>query len=107
VLRTRLEIRSRNDGVILCIGGFDIEMGSIPFFGVLPCARISSGHSFGVTQGKEKHCGHDGGSPGASASFEVFPESGYAVIVLSNQGRRSRDVAQALIGLVLAREQTA
>jgi hypothetical protein len=107
VLRTRPEIRSRNDGVILCIGGFDIEMGSISFFGVLPCAQISSGYSFGVTKGKEQHGSHDGGSPGASASFEVFPESGYAVIVLSNQGQRSRDVAQALMGLVLVREQTA
>ena len=58
----------------------------------------------GVTQGKQKHYGHTGGSPGASASFEVFPESGHVVIVLSNQGGRSLEVAQALAGWVLARE---
>ena len=45
----------------------------------------------------------DGGSPGANASFEVFPQAGYVVIVLSNQGQGSRDVAQQLISLVLAR----
>jgi len=34
----------------------------------------------------------------------VFPESGYVVIVLSNKGQGSRDVAQQLIGMVLARK---
>lgn len=65
---------------------------------------IAYGYGYGVTQGKQKHYGHTGGSPGASASFEVFPESGHVVIVLSNQGGRSLGVAQALAGLVLARE---
>ena len=69
---------------------------------------MAYGYGFGVgsgaTHGKQKHYGHTGGSPGASASFEVFPESGHVVIVLSNQGGRSLDVAQALAGLVLARE---
>ena len=37
--------------------------------------------------GKEKHYSHTGGTPGADVSFEVFPESGYVVIVLSNQGK--------------------
>jgi CubicO group peptidase (beta-lactamase class C family) len=70
-------------------------------------ARMSEdmayGYGFGVTRGKEKHYGHTGGTPGTDASFEVFPESGYVVIVLSNQGGKSRDIAQALTGLVLAR----
>ena len=65
---------------------------------------MAYGYGFGVTRGKEKHYGHDGGSPGANASFEVFPESGYVVIVLSNKGQGSRDVAQQLIGMVLARK---
>jgi D-alanyl-D-alanine carboxypeptidase len=65
---------------------------------------MAYGLGFGVTRGKELHYGHDGGSPGASASFEVFPESGYVVIVLSNQGQGSRDLAEQLIGLVLARK---
>lgn len=67
-------------------------------------AGMAYGYGFGVARGKEKHYGHTGGSPGADVSFEVFPESGYAVIVLSNQGERSRDVAQTLTGLVLARK---
>jgi CubicO group peptidase (beta-lactamase class C family) len=70
-------------------------------------ARMSEdmayGYGFGVSRGKEKHYGHTGGTPGTDASFEVFPESGYVVIVLSNQGQKSRDIAQALTGLVLAR----
>jgi CubicO group peptidase (beta-lactamase class C family) len=64
---------------------------------------MAYGYGFGVTRGKEKHYGHTGGTPGTDASFEVFPESGYVVIVLSNQGQKSRDIAQALTGLVLAR----
>jgi CubicO group peptidase (beta-lactamase class C family) len=65
---------------------------------------MAYGYGFGVTRGKEKHYGHTGGTPGADASFEVFPESGYVAIVLSNQGEQSRDIAQALTGLVLARQ---
>jgi CubicO group peptidase (beta-lactamase class C family) len=65
---------------------------------------MAYGYGFGVTQGKEKHYGHTGGTPDADVWFEVFPESGYVLIVLSNQGQGSRDVAQELIGLVLARK---
>jgi CubicO group peptidase (beta-lactamase class C family) len=65
---------------------------------------MAYGYGFGVTRGKETHYGHTGGTPGADVSFEVFPESGYVVIVLSNQAAQSRDIAQALAGLVLARE---
>jgi CubicO group peptidase (beta-lactamase class C family) len=65
---------------------------------------MAYGYGFGVTRGKEKHYGHTGGTPGADASFEVFPDSGYVVIVLSNQGEQSREIAQALTGLVLARQ---
>ncbi len=66
--------------------------------------NMAYGCGFGVTRGKETHYGHTGGTPGADASFEVFPESGYVVIVLSNQGEQSRDIAQALSGLVSARK---
>jgi CubicO group peptidase (beta-lactamase class C family) len=65
---------------------------------------MAYGYGFGVTQGKEKHYGHDGGSPGVNASFEQFPESGYTVVVLSNKDQGSRDVAQQLVGMVLARK---
>lgn len=49
-------------------------------------------------RGKEKQYGHTGGTPGADVSFEVFPELVYMLIVLSNQGERSRDIAQAIQG---------
>lgn len=65
---------------------------------------MAYGYGFGVSQGKEIHYGHNGGSPGASAAFEIFPESGYVVIVLSNNGEGARDISQALIDLVLARK---
>jgi CubicO group peptidase (beta-lactamase class C family) len=65
---------------------------------------IAYGYGFGVTEGKQKHYGHTGGSPGTSASFAVFPESGHVVIVLSNREGSSLDLAQSLAGLVLARE---
>ncbi len=54
--------------------------------------------------GKEKHYSHTGGTPRADVSFEVFPESGHVVIMLSNQRERSRDIAQAMTGLVSTRE---
>lgn len=72
----------------------DIEMG--------PDMRY--GFGFGVTSGgRERHYGHDGGAPGISASFEVFPDSGYVVIVLSNLDRGSQDAARQLGNLILAR----
>ncbi|MFT3806302.1 serine hydrolase domain-containing protein [Arenimonas sp.] len=71
----------------------DIEMGP----------DMKYGFGFGVSEGKEKHYGHDGGAPGINASFEVFPESGYAVIVLSNLDRGSQATAQHLGSMILAR----
>lgn len=61
------------------------------------------GFGFGVSAGKEKHYGHDGGAPGINASFEIFPESGYTVIVLSNLDRGSQETARQLGDMILAR----
>jgi CubicO group peptidase (beta-lactamase class C family) len=77
-------------------------------------ARMSTGHAamgpdmaygygFGVTARPEKHFGHDGGTPGTNSSFEVFPDSGYVVIVQSNTGGGSQPLARRLIALVEAR----
>jgi CubicO group peptidase (beta-lactamase class C family) len=65
---------------------------------------IAYGYGFGVSAGRQRHYGHDGGSPGANASFEVYPDSGYVVIVLANVGQGSRELARQLGGLVLARK---
>ena len=67
--------------------------------------EMSYGYGFGVTAKPEKHFGHDGGTPGTNSSFEVFPESGYIVIVQSNTGQGSQGLARQLIGLVAARKQ--
>jgi CubicO group peptidase (beta-lactamase class C family) len=67
--------------------------------------EMSYGYGFGVTAQPEKHFGHDGGTPGTSSSFEVFPESGYIVIVQANTGQGSQALATQLIGLVAARRR--
>lgn len=64
---------------------------------------MAYGFGFGVSAGPEKHFGHDGGTPGTNSSFEVFPDSGYIVIVQSNTGQGSQALARKLIGLIGAR----
>jgi CubicO group peptidase (beta-lactamase class C family) len=77
-------------------------------------ARITTGHvpmgpdmaygyGFGVVDGKEKHYGHEGGAPGTSASFTVYPASGYVIVVLSNRSRGAGDLARGIGRLVAAR----
>lgn len=63
------------------------------------------GYGFGVSTGRDKHFGHDGGTPGTNSSFEVFSDPGYIVIVQSNTGQGSQPLARKLIGLIQARRQ--
>lgn len=66
---------------------------------------MAYGYGFGVTSRPEKHFGHDGGTQGTNSSFEVFPDSGYVVIVQSNTGNGSQPLSQRLIGLIEARKR--
>ncbi len=42
---------------------------------------------------KHRYIGHNGGAPGISADFSIFPDLGYTVIVLANYGRAAAPVA--------------
>jgi CubicO group peptidase (beta-lactamase class C family) len=66
---------------------------------------MAYGYGFGVTSKPEKHYGHDGGTPGTNSSFEVFPDSGYVVIVQSNTGQGSQPLARQLISLIENRKK--
>jgi CubicO group peptidase (beta-lactamase class C family) len=46
--------------------------------------------------------GHGGGAPGVETEFDIFPETGYTVVVLSNYGASARPVWQALWDVVAA-----
>lgn len=61
------------------------------------------GYGFGVFTQGEKHYGHNGGAPGINASFEIFPDSGYVVIVLSNVDRGANELAQKIGQTVMSR----
>jgi CubicO group peptidase (beta-lactamase class C family) len=67
--------------------------------------EMAYGYGFGVTAKPEKHFGHDGGTPGTNSSFEVFPDSGYIVIVQSNTGQGSQPLSRRLIALIEARKR--
>lgn len=53
----------------------------------------------------ERSVGHNGSAPGISANFEVMPESGYVVIVLSNYSNAAVPIARRLGDLVTSRER--
>ena len=59
------------------------------------------GFGFAVTDEPQKIVGHSGGFPGISANLDLFLESGYVVVVLSNYGRAAHELSQALRALVL------
>jgi D-alanyl-D-alanine carboxypeptidase len=65
--------------------------------------NMANGYGFGIGRGQERRYGHAGGSPGVHASFEVFPDSGYVVIVLSNRDQGTQQLTQQLTAMVLAR----
>jgi CubicO group peptidase (beta-lactamase class C family) len=56
-------------------------------------------HSY---DGGIRRVGHNGGAPGVSAEFTIFPELGYTVIVLSNYSRAASQTADWLFQLVAA-----
>jgi D-alanyl-D-alanine carboxypeptidase len=66
---------------------------------------MAYGYGFGVSAVPEKHFGHDGGTPGTNSSFEVFPDSGYVVIVQSNTGQGSQPLSRKLISLIETRKR--
>jgi hypothetical protein len=52
-------------------------------------------HLWGVEQrGAVLSVGHNGGAPGVSADFRIFPEIGWTVIVLSNRSRQAAPLAE-------------
>jgi CubicO group peptidase (beta-lactamase class C family) len=62
-----------------------------------------AGYGFGVFRHSEMHYGHDGGAAGINASYEIFPESGYVVIVLANIDQGATPLAQQIGRLILKR----
>jgi CubicO group peptidase (beta-lactamase class C family) len=68
--------------------------GQVPMFG--PGEKYGYGFMEGHVHGA-RWFGHGGGGPGVSASFTVFPDSGYTVIVLANADPPAADwVAQRI-----------
>ena len=49
--------------------------------------------------------GHNGGSPGVNAEFELFPDQGYSVVALSNYDPPSATQAMAMARRILIGEQ--
>jgi CubicO group peptidase (beta-lactamase class C family) len=45
---------------------------------------------------EKRFVGHNGGAPGINAEFSVFPDSGYAIIVLANLGHAASPVASQI-----------
>ena len=62
------------------------------------------GCGFAVTDRPQKIVGHSGGFPGISANLDVFVESGWVVVVLSNYGMAASELSAALRELVLRTE---
>lgn len=61
------------------------------------------GYGFGVFADGEPHFGHEGGAPGVQASFEIFPQSGYVVIVMANSEAGGPGLARQIVQLILKR----
>ncbi len=57
------------------------------------------GYGFQVNSDK-KSFGHGGGFPGISSNLEIFPESGWTAIVMSNYSRGSQPVIQKMRSLI-------
>jgi CubicO group peptidase (beta-lactamase class C family) len=74
-----------------------MTQGAVPAF---PGMRY--GYGFGVVSEPVRHFGHLGGSSGVHASFDLYPESEFVVIVLANAEHNAREMTQALNGAVAA-----
>jgi CubicO group peptidase (beta-lactamase class C family) len=61
----------------------------------------SYGYGFGIDN-ERRIAGHSGGFPGISSNLDMFLESGYTAVVMSNYGGASQSVALKMQELVLA-----
>jgi CubicO group peptidase (beta-lactamase class C family) len=59
------------------------------------------GYGFGVNT-KNRTAGHSGGFPGISSNLDMFLDSGYTAIVMSNYGGGSQPVSRKMQELILA-----
>jgi len=59
------------------------------------------GYGFSVRDEPQKIVGHSGGFPGISANLDLFPETGYVVVVLSNYSDAAIPVSEEIRALVL------
>jgi CubicO group peptidase (beta-lactamase class C family) len=73
----------------------------------LPRAELGPDFGYGYfvgvptfNEGDIRGVGHNGGAPGVSAEFLIFPELGYTVVVLSNYSRAATPLAEWLFELV-------
>ena len=57
------------------------------------------GYGFQINSGRNSF-GHSGGFPGINANLEIFPETGWTAIVLSNYSRGGQPVAQKMRSLI-------
>jgi len=55
----------------------------------------SYGYGFGASEGSEI-VGHSGGFSGISSNLDIFTDSGYVAVVMSNYGGASRDVVRKI-----------
>jgi CubicO group peptidase (beta-lactamase class C family) len=62
------------------------------------------GYGFGVDT-KNRIVGHSGGFPGISSNLDMFLDSGYTAIVMSNYGGGSQPVTRKMQELILAGQQ--
>lgn len=73
-----------------------------------PRAEMGPGFGYGYYTGVHsfdgglRHVGHNGGAPGVSAEFRIFPELGVTVIVLANMSRAAAPLAEWLSEMVAA-----
>ncbi len=61
--------------------------------------RAGGGYAYLYQDGRangQRYVGHNGGAPGINAEFSIFPDSGYAFIVLSNTNHNASPVADQI-----------
>lgn len=63
------------------------------------------GYGFGITQ-EPRIAGHSGGFPGISSNLDMFLDSGYTAVVMSNYGGASRLVSEKMRELTAAGQET-
>ena len=76
---------------------------SVPTLDEMWTDQKGAGYGFGfaVRDEPQKVVGHSGGFPGISANLDLFPETGFVAVVLSNYSDAAIPVAEAIRALVL------